>query len=91
MALVKDINCREAVSLVGDYLEGRLPRRERRRLERHLAACDACRAYLEQMGATIALTGQVGPEDLSEKALDDLMDVFERFRREGDEGTSGSA
>jgi anti-sigma factor RsiW len=85
MALVKDINCREAVSLIGNYLDGRLPRRERRRLERHLAGCDACQAYLEQMRATIILTGQVGPEDLSDQALDDLMDVFERFRRDGDE------
>ena len=85
MALVKDINCREAVSLIGNYLDGRLPRRERHRLERHLAGCDACQAYLEQMRATIILTGQVGPEDLSDQALDDLMDVFERFRRDGDE------
>jgi len=50
-----------------------------------LAGCDACQAYLEQMRATIILTGQVGPEDLSDQALDDLMDVFERFRRDGDE------
>ena len=90
MALVKDINCRAAVRLIGDYLEGRLSRRDRRRLERHLASCDACSAYLDQMRATIALTGQVGPEDLSEQALEDLMDVFDRFRREGDAGEEGA-
>lgn len=86
MALVKNINCREAVGLIGDYLEGRLPRRDRRRLERHLAACDACSAYLEQMRVTISLTGQVHPEDLSQEALDDLMGVFDRFQRERDDG-----
>ena len=90
MALVKDINCREAVRLIGDYLEGRLPRHERRRLERHLAGCDACSAYLAQIRATIALTGHVGPEDLSQKALDDLMDVFDRFQSD-DDGTNGMA
>ena len=79
--LVKDINCREAVSLIGDYLEGKLPRRDRRRLEAHLANCDACSTYLEQMRVTIAVAGNDGPEDLSPEALDALLDVFDRFQR----------
>ena len=83
MALVKDITCVQSVRLIGDYLEGALPRRDRRRLEKHLAGCGACSAYLEQMRATIALTGTVGPDDLSEDALDALMEVFDNFRREG--------
>jgi anti-sigma factor RsiW len=85
MALVKDINCRHAVGLIGDYLEGKLSRRDRRRLEHHLAGCDACSAYLEQMRATIALTGEVGPEDLSDDALDALMAVFDEFQRDKNE------
>ena len=80
--LVKDINCRQAVSLIGDYLEGQLSRRDRRRLESHLAACDACSAYLEQMRVTITLTGRVEPEDLSPAALDALLEVFDNFQRE---------
>jgi len=80
---VKDIVCQEAVELMSDYLDGSLSRRRRRRLERHLRACDACSAYLEQMRATIAATGQVGPEDLDPEALDGLVDLFRRFR-EGD-------
>ena len=80
--LVKDINCRQAVSLIGDYLEGQLSRRDRRRLEAHLDACDACSAYLEQMRVTIAVTGRVEPEDLSPAALDALLDVFDNFQRE---------
>ncbi len=50
--------CRDAVELVSDYLDGTLSRRQRRRLEKHLAGCDACTAYLEQMRATIAASGQ---------------------------------
>ncbi len=80
--LVKDIRCREAVSLIGDYLEDKLTRRDRRRLEVHLAACDACSAYLEQMRVTIAVTGTVGPEDLSPAALDALLDIFDQFQNE---------
>ncbi len=32
--------CRDAVELVSDYLDGTLSRHQRRRLEKHLAACD---------------------------------------------------
>ena len=86
MMLVKDINCRQAVSLIGDYLEGKLSRRDQRRLEHHLRGCDACSAYLDQMRATIALAGRVGPEDLSSEALDALLDVFDNFQRERNDG-----
>jgi anti-sigma factor RsiW len=87
MALTKEITCHQAVALVSDYLDGALSRRERRRLEHHLAGCDACSAYLDQMKVTIALSGSVSPEDLSEKALTDLMEVFENFQRDrNDEG-----
>ena len=60
MALTKDITCHQAVALVSDYLEGALSGRDRRRLERHLEACQACSAYLEQMRITIAISGSVG-------------------------------
>ncbi len=79
--------CREAVELMSDYLEGSLSRRDRRRLERHLAGCDACSAYLEQMRDVIAASGVVAAEDLEPQALDDLVEVFRRFREESDGGT----
>jgi anti-sigma factor RsiW len=41
--------CREFVELVTDYLEGTLPGEERVRLEAHLAECDGCSGYLEDM------------------------------------------
>jgi predicted anti-sigma-YlaC factor YlaD len=83
MALTKSINCHEAVALVSDYLEGALSRRDARRLEHHLKGCKACSAYLDQMRVTISLTGSVAPEDLSPEALSRLVDVFEKFQREG--------
>jgi len=62
--------CRDAVELVSDYLDGTLSRRQRRRLEKHLAQCDACSAYLDQMRATIAASGTVGPEDLPSEVVE---------------------
>ena len=41
--------CREFVELVTDYLEGTLSEQERSRFEAHLAECDGCAGYLEDM------------------------------------------
>ncbi len=41
--------CREFVELVTDYLEGRLGDGDRVRFEAHLAECDGCDGYLEDM------------------------------------------
>jgi anti-sigma factor RsiW len=77
---VKDIVCQQAVELMSDYLDGSLSRRQRRRLDRHLRGCDACTAYLEQMRATVAVTGTVGPDDLDPETLDGLVDLFRRYQ-----------
>lgn len=78
--LQRDIVCRQAVALVSDYLDGALSRRERRRLERHLAACDGCAAYLAQVQATIAASGSVEPEALDPEVVDGLVDLFRRYK-----------
>ena len=39
--------CRGIQSLLGPYLYGELPPRERRRVERHLGGCESCREELE--------------------------------------------
>ncbi len=81
--LTPDLVCRDAVELVTDYLEGRLSRRNRRRFEAHIAACPNCRAYFEQIRITIAVTGDIRPDDLAPEARDELMDLFRRYRGEG--------
>jgi anti-sigma factor RsiW len=54
--------CREFVELVTDYLEGTLPEPERARFEAHLAECDGCAGYLEDMRRLIdALHTVPGP------------------------------
>jgi hypothetical protein len=71
--------CRQAVELMSDYIEGSLPRRERRRLEKHLKGCDVCSTYLEQLRATIAASGKVVPEDLAPEVIETFTDLFRRF------------
>lgn len=67
MTVQPNIMCKEFVEEVTNYLEGKLSEAEQRWTEEHLAQCDHCRAYLEQMRATIAALhglreAEVGPE-----------------------------
>ncbi len=71
--------CRDAVELVNDYLDHTLSRGDRRRLEKHLARCDACHAYLDQMRAIIAAGGTVSPDDLAPETVEGLVQLFRRF------------
>ena len=64
--------CREFVELVTDYLEGTLPERDRARMEAHLAECDGCAGYLEDMGRLVGslhATPEPPPDDATRDAL----------------------
>jgi anti-sigma factor RsiW len=54
MTVQPNIVCKEFVEEVTNYLEGKLSEAEQRWTDEHLAECPHCRAYLEQMRATIA-------------------------------------
>ncbi len=72
--------CRDAVALMGDYLDGRLAGRDRARLEVHLSACPHCSEYLAQLRVTIDALGRAEPDALPDEALDDLVAVYRRWR-----------
>ena len=57
--------CRELVELVTDFLEDRLPASDRARFEAHIADCEYCAIYLEQMRQTIRVLGRLPEESLS--------------------------
>jgi anti-sigma factor RsiW len=64
--------CREFVELVTDYLDGALPDDERRRFEAHLAECDGCSGYLEDMRRLIGTlhdTPEPPPDPATREAL----------------------
>ena len=78
---LEPITCREMVELVTDYLEDRLPLWDRFQFERHIAACDGCARYLEQMRTTIRLTGTLREEDVSPDAREALLTAFREWDR----------
>jgi anti-sigma factor RsiW len=76
-----EMPCRELVELVTDYLEGRLSPRDHARFEAHLAECEYCETYLEQMRQTIRALGRVPEESLSADARDALLSAFRGWSR----------
>ena len=77
-----EMPCRELVELVTDYLEDRLPARERARFEAHIADCEYCATYLEQLRQTIRALGRLPEESLSVEARDTLLNAFRGWRGE---------
>jgi anti-sigma factor RsiW len=55
------LRCSWVVEMVTDYLEAALTPALRTRLERHLATCEGCAAYLAQMRSTIHLSVLLRP------------------------------
>ena len=74
--VLAEMPCNELVELVTDYLEDRLSPRDRARFEAHLAACEACRTYLEQFRQTITAIGRLPEESLSPEAREALLKAF---------------
>lgn len=77
----RPLTCHELVELVTDYLEDALSPEDRRRVEEHLALCDGCTTYLEQMRETIRLTGKVREEEIPEDQRQALLEAFRGWTR----------
>ncbi len=77
-----ELVCQEMVELISDYLEGAMSRKQRRRFERHIAGCEHCAEYLEQMRATIRLTGALRSEDLTPEMEEEFTELYRRWRAE---------
>jgi anti-sigma factor RsiW len=74
------LTCQEMVELVTDYLEGRLDDAARERFEAHVAECDACALYIEQMRQTIVVLGRIPAETVSPEAEEELVAAFRNWR-----------
>ena len=78
----RDLVCKEAVALMSEYLDGQLSRSDRARLESHLADCELCDEFLGQLRITIDALGHVEPDDVSDEALDEFVELYRRWRAE---------
>ena len=74
-----DMPCQEIVEVITEYFEGTLPEPDRARFEIHLAGCEACRIYLEQMRRTIAVVGMIDTDALPEGDKQKLVTLFRHW------------
>jgi anti-sigma factor RsiW len=72
--------CQEFVELITDYLEDALPRRDRRRVEKHLEVCSGCTAYLEQMRMTIRASADLPPVPVDPEVREHLLAMFREIK-----------
>lgn len=74
------IDCSELVELVTDFLEGALDPQTESRVVDHLAQCDGCGTYLEQMRTTALALGELPSDRLPDSAREALLAAFRRGR-----------
>jgi predicted anti-sigma-YlaC factor YlaD len=79
--MAEDLECREVVELVPDYLEGVTAPAERLRLDHHLALCDGCEHYLEQMRTIIRVVGRPAADAVPPQTMAGLLRAFRDWRR----------
>jgi anti-sigma factor RsiW len=74
------ISCQEVVEVITDYLEGRMLPEDVAVLEAHLAICDGCQWYLDQMRTTIAAVGRIEDDEVPAELRDTLLGAFRNRR-----------
>ncbi|HSL23867.1 MAG TPA: zf-HC2 domain-containing protein [Vicinamibacterales bacterium] len=79
------MKCREFTEFILEYLEGTLPDDARAAFERHLSRCDACRTYLSNYRATMAMERQAFedqdaelPPDVPEELIQAILNTRPR-------------
>ena len=74
------LTCDEVIDLLSNYIEDALSPDERSRVDEHLALCDGCETYLEQIRETIRLSGMVTEEQVPEEEKTALLAAFRDWR-----------
>jgi anti-sigma factor RsiW len=73
------ISCADALELMTDHLEAALSPADATRMRAHLAGCEPCRVFLDQLRATIAVVHDAGPPQdfaVDPGRVESLVDLF---------------
>jgi anti-sigma factor RsiW len=73
------ISCADALELMTDHLEGALSDADAVRMRAHLAGCEACKVYLDQLRATIEIVRQSGATEefpVDPQRIEPLAELF---------------
>lgn len=73
---MNDLDCQEFVEQVTVFLEGALDTEAERRFVDHLALCDGCDRYLDQIRQTVQALGDLPAEGISTQTRSALLEAF---------------
>jgi anti-sigma factor RsiW len=78
--IAEDLECREVVEAVTDYLDGAMAPDDRLRFDHHLALCEGCQAYLEQLRTVIRVAGRPVADAVPSETMAGLLRAFRDWR-----------
>jgi anti-sigma factor (TIGR02949 family) len=78
---MNELDCRDVVEVVTDYLEGAMAPEDRRRFEAHLETCEGCVTYLEQLRSVIRVAGRPTVAAVPPETMAGLLRAFRDWRR----------
>lgn len=76
-----ELTCRELVEMVTDYLEGQLSHSERARFEEHVASCDDCSVYFDQIRRVARAGASLADTFVARETLAPLLAAFHGWKR----------
>lgn len=82
MSTVRTLSCQEIVELVTEYLEGTMDVPLAAAFDAHLAHCDGCTLYIEQIEAMIRIAGTIEADALPADFRAGLVEAFRDFAGE---------
>lgn len=74
------VECRQIAELLGDYLDGTLPKRTRDLLEWHIEACAPCVAFVNTYRGTVDAAARLGSLEIPPELKQRLIAVLRASR-----------
>ena len=74
------VECRQIADLLGDYLDGTLPKRTRELLEWHIEACPPCVAFVNTYRGTVNATARLSNTEIPPELKQRLLAVLRASR-----------
>jgi len=75
-----EIECRQIAELLGDYLDGSLPRHTRELIDFHIDGCPACVAFINTYRGTVDAARKLGDVEIPSELKKRLLAVLKSGR-----------
>jgi hypothetical protein len=76
-----ELECRQIAELLGDYIDGALPRRQQELIDWHIEGCPPCVAFINTYRGTISATRSLPAVPIPPELKSRLLAVLRSDRR----------